>query len=118
MKRAQSRLLNPDWRAAMTTEEMIIHIFCIVDDRMDGIMKHSQAKLYPSQQVSIRILFALKGSTFLGFYRLLKCDYDGRLGSLPERTLLHRALAVHEDWTNRVLSVPAFSPSPTAIRLN
>jgi hypothetical protein len=92
----------------MTTEEMIIHVFCIVDDQMVGIMKHPQAKLYPSELVTIGILFALKGGTFSGFYRWLKRDYDGLFGGLPDRTRLQRALAAHEDWTNRFLSVPSF----------
>jgi hypothetical protein len=42
----------------MTTEEIIIHIFCSVDDNLPPIQKHSQPKLYPSELVTIGILFA------------------------------------------------------------
>ena len=49
----------------MTTDDIILHIFCFVDDNMPNISKHSQAKLYPSELVTIGILFALKG----GFFR-------------------------------------------------
>ncbi len=43
----------------MTTEDMIIQIFCLVDDAMKNMPKHTQAKLYPSEVVTIGILFAL-----------------------------------------------------------
>jgi hypothetical protein len=58
----------------MTTEDIIINIFCRVDDSMPEIPKHSQAKLYPSELVTIGILFALKGGFFRAFYRWLKRD--------------------------------------------
>ena len=45
----------------MTTELIIIGIFCIVDDMMGKMEKHPQAKLYPSESVTIGRLFALKG---------------------------------------------------------
>lgn len=51
----------------MTTELIIILIFCYVDDQMRDIRKHPQAKLYPSELVTIGILFALKGSHFSAF---------------------------------------------------
>ncbi|MBT7601464.1 MAG: transposase, partial [Anaerolineae bacterium] len=43
----------------MTTEDIIIQIFCRVDDQMPDIKKHPQAKLYPSELVTIGILFSL-----------------------------------------------------------
>ena len=48
----------------MTTEDIIIMIFCEVDDNLPEIRKHSQAKLYPSELITIGILFALKGGHF------------------------------------------------------
>lgn len=36
----------------MTTLDIIIRIFCIVDDEMKAMPKHSQAKLYPSEVVT------------------------------------------------------------------
>ena len=56
----------------MTTEDIIIYIFCQVDDQMPEMGKHTQAKLYPSELVTIGILFALKGGYFRAFYRWLK----------------------------------------------
>ena len=91
----------------MTTELIIIGIFCIVDDQMRDIAKHEQAKLYPSELVTIGILFALKGGHFAAFYRWLKRDYDGLFGGLPDRTRLQRSLAAHQDWCDRLLVEPS-----------
>jgi len=91
----------------MTTELIIIAIFCIVDDQMGDIAKHEQAKLYPSELVTIGILFALKGGQFAAFYRWLKRDYDGLFGGLPDRTRLQRSLAAHHDWCDRLLVEPS-----------
>ena len=45
----------------MTTEDFIIELFIRIDDVMKGIGKHSQANLYPSEIVTLGILFSLKG---------------------------------------------------------
>src|SRR2546422_9218571 len=80
----------------MTTEDIILQIFCIVDDEMNEMPKHSQAKLYPSELVTIGILFALKGGHFRAFYRWLKRDYDALFAGLPDRTRLQRLLVTHQ----------------------
>jgi len=92
----------------MTTEDIIYHIFYQVDEQMLDVAKHRQAKLYPSELVTIGILFALKGSHFSAFYRWLKRDYDSLFGGLPDRTRLQRALQVHQDWCDRFLKEPSF----------
>ena len=43
----------------VTTEDIIIHIFCVVDDGLNGVQKVVPAKLYPSEVVTIGLLFAL-----------------------------------------------------------
>ena len=43
----------------MTTEDFITALFYRVDNRLKGVAKHSQAKLYPSEVVTIALLFAL-----------------------------------------------------------
>jgi hypothetical protein len=92
----------------MTTEDFIIHLFCLVDDRMDKLPKHSQAHLYPSELVTIGLLFALKGGYFRAFYRWLKRDYATLFAGLPERTRLQRLLDTHRDWCQRFLAAPTF----------
>jgi hypothetical protein len=92
----------------MTTEDIIILIFCYVDDRMKDIRKRPNAELYPSELVTIGVLFALKGGRFRAFYRWLKRDYDGLFGGLPDRTRLQRLLRAHQNWCDRFLEEPTF----------
>ncbi|MFQ3674764.1 MAG: hypothetical protein SNJ83_14325 [Aggregatilineales bacterium] len=67
----------------MTTEDFIIMLFCAVDDQMLDVPKHPQAKLRPSEWVTIGLLFALKGGHFRVFYRWLKRDYEALFVALP-----------------------------------
>ena len=94
----------------MTTEDIILQIFCLVDDMLPEIKKHPQAKLYPSELVTIGILFALKGGYFRAFYRWLKRDYGNWFGQgeLPERTRLQRLLKTHQDWCKALMAEPSF----------
>ena len=45
----------------MTTLDFVIDLFVRVDDAMKNVRKHSQAKLYPSELVTLGLLYALKG---------------------------------------------------------
>jgi hypothetical protein len=90
----------------MTTELIIILIFCAVDNGLGRVSKEHNAKLYPSEVVTIGILFALKGGRFRAFYRWLKRDYNALFGGLPERTALQRQLRVHEQLADRLLAEP------------
>lgn len=94
----------------MTTGDIILHIFCLVDDTMPETQKHPQAKLYPSELVTIGILFALKGGFFRAFYRWLQRDYGTWFGNgeLPERTRLQRLLKAHQDWCDELMAAPSF----------
>ena len=92
----------------MTTEDIIISIFCYVDDHMTNVLKHSQVKLYPSELVTIGLLAALKGGYFRAFYRWLKRDYDDLFAGLPDRTRLQRGLNVHQDWCEQLLAEASF----------
>lgn len=92
----------------MTTQEFIILLFCVVDDRMPRIAKHPQARLWPSELVTIGLLFALKGGTFRAFYRWLVRDYAALFGGVPERTRLLRLLVTHVDWCEHFLADPTF----------
>ena len=55
----------------MTTEDFIIDLFCRIDDPMKDVPKHSQAHLWPSEVVTIGVLFGLKGVGERAFYRWL-----------------------------------------------
>jgi len=91
----------------VTTEDIIIHIFCAVDDMLVGVRKVPQAKLYPSEVVTIGILFALKGGHFRAFYRCLSRDFDGLFGGLPERSALARQLRDQQVHSDRLLAQPS-----------
>ncbi len=90
----------------MTTEDFIIELFCKVDDAMNEAPKHSQSRLYPSELVTIGLLFAWKGVGERAFYRWLMRDYDKLFPHVPERTRLFRALKTHRDWAERFLVQP------------
>lgn len=91
----------------MTTEEFIIELYCRVDEKMQGIDKHAQAKLYPSEVVTLGILFALKGVGTRAFYRWLSRDYLGLFPRLPERTRLFRSFKQHRQYASRFLVEPS-----------
>jgi hypothetical protein len=92
----------------VTTEDFIITLFCEVDDRMSSRPRHPQARLWPSELVTIGLLFALKGGYFRAFYRWLQRDYAALFGGLPERTRLQRLLATHYAWCQRFLADTTF----------
>lgn len=92
----------------MTTEDFIISLFCLVDDKMGKMEKRSDAKLYPSELVTIGLLYALKGGYFRAFYRWLKRDFEPLFVQLPDRTRIQRALRAHRDWCERLLADPTF----------
>lgn len=45
----------------MTTEDFISELFYRVDETMKGVPKHPLASLWPSEIVTLGVLFALKG---------------------------------------------------------
>jgi hypothetical protein len=95
----------------MTTVDFITELFCRIDDAMTDAQKHSQANLYPSEVVTIAILFALKGVGNRAFYRWLRRDYLSLFPKLPHRTRLFRLFNTHRHWTQ------CFMADPTLIGL-
>ncbi len=92
----------------MTTEDFITFLFCLVDDRLRDIRKHPQASLWPSELVTIGLLFVLKGVPFRAFYRWLARDYATLFAKFPERTRLQRLLKTHRAWCERFLGEATF----------
>lgn len=91
----------------MSTYDFIIALFCRVDDAMQGIDKDPRAQLYPSELVTLGMLWALKGGSQRAFYRWLKSNWCFLFPRLPERTRLLRLLAAHQDWADRFLAEPS-----------
>ena len=91
----------------MTTEQFIIELFCHVDDRMPEAEKHTQANLYPSEVVTLALVFALKGVGNRAFYRWLKRDYGHLFPKLPDPTRLFRLFNSHRHWIDRFMAAPS-----------
>ena len=90
----------------MTTVDFITELFCRIDDEMKETPKHPQSLLYPSEIVTLGVLFAQKGGGSRAFYRWLERDYRPLFPKLPERTRLFRLFAAHWDWTLHFLVEP------------
>lgn len=91
----------------MTTEDFIIELFCRIDDKMPDVKKHPQAALYPSEVVTLALLFALKGVGNRAFYRWLKRNYVALFPGLPHRTRLFRLFNSHRKWVKRFMAEPS-----------
>jgi hypothetical protein len=90
----------------MSTADFIIGLFIRVDSMMINVPKHPDAALYPSEIVTVGVLFALKGVGPRPFYRWLRNNYRHWFPRLPERTRLFRLLATHAAWTDYFLAQP------------
>lgn len=90
----------------MTTVDFITALFYEVDEQMRAMPKHPEARLWPSEVVTLGLLHALKGVGNRAFYRWLTRDYRGLFPRLPERTRLFRLFMTHQDWTQAFLAAP------------
>ncbi len=91
----------------MPTIDFIIELFCRVDDEMQAVTKHAQAKLWPSEVVTLALLFALKGVGNRAFYRWVSRDYRPLFPDLPERTRLFRLFNTHRPYLERFMAEPS-----------
>lgn len=92
----------------MPTDEIIIRLFCIVADTISDDNKRSDAHLYPSEIVTIGLLFALKGGKFRRFYRWFRANYGYFFPQLSERTRLQRLLRDYSELAEDFLVQPSF----------
>ena len=88
----------------MSTDDFIIALFYRVDELVGHLPKHVQAGLYPSELVTLALLFAFKGVGQRPFYRWLQANYAAWFPGLPERTRLFRAFVTHQDWADYFLA--------------
>ena len=88
----------------MTPPDFIIALFDAVDQEMLEVPKHPDAKLYPSEVVTLALLYAIKGGGTRAFYRWLRRDSLPLLPQVPERTRLARLFKTHTAWTTRLLA--------------
>ena len=90
----------------MMTQDFIIALFSAVDEEMLDVPKHPDAKLYPSEVVTLALLQAIKFGGARALYRWLTRDYLPLFPQVPERTRLARLFKTHTAWTARFLAVP------------
>jgi hypothetical protein len=90
----------------MSTVDFITALFYEVDEQLRAIPKHPEARLWPSEVVTLGLLHALKGGGHRPFSRWLTRDYRPLFPQLPERTRLFRLLKTHQDWPQIFLAAP------------
>lgn len=90
----------------MSTDDFIIALYYRVDLVLHTQPKHAQARLSPSEIVTLGLLFALKGVGPCAFYRWLRRNYADWFPTLPERTRFFRLLETHYRWTEFFLAEP------------
>jgi len=90
----------------MTTEDFITALFYEVDEQLGALPKHPEARLWPSEVVTLGLLHARKGVGNRPFSRWLPRDSRALFPRLPERTRLLRLLTTHQDWTRAFLAAP------------
>ena len=71
------------------TVEFITALFYEVDEQLRTLPEHPEARLWPSEVVTLGLLHALKGGGNRAFYRWLTRDYRPLFPRLP-RTRLFR----------------------------
>ena len=85
----------------MTTQDFIIALFYAVDQEMLEVPKHPDAKLYPSEVVTLALLHTIQGSGTRTFSHWLTRDYLPLFPHVPERTRLAWLFKTHTAWTTR-----------------
>ena len=91
----------------MTTVDFITELFCRVHDTVDDSQKHSQASLYPSEVVTLALLYALSGKGQRAFWRWLVRDYRPLFPELPDRSRLFRLFNSHRHYVDCFLAAPS-----------
>ncbi len=92
----------------MATIDFITELFCLIDDRLKDVPKHSQARLWPSEVATLAMRHALKGVGNRAFYRWLARDYGPLFPNLPERTRLFRLFKKHWYLSYRCLQMKRY----------
>ena len=93
---------------SLSTDEILIRVFSSVDAQMLDGKKRADAHLYPSEIVTIGLMFARKGGKYRPFYRWLVANYGHWFPKLPEQSRLHRLLRASSHFTDRFLKQPSF----------
>lgn len=94
----------------MTTVDFITELFyrvAVEVEQKQQIAKHSQAKLYPSEVVTLALMFTLKGAGQRAFWRWLIRDDRCLFPNLPDHTRLFRLFNSHRQLVDHFLAEPS-----------
>jgi len=91
----------------MTTEDIVIGLFCRVDDQLGPVVEHPQAGLHLSEIITLGMLFALRRERGRRFYRWVSRNLRHLFPALPERTRLFRLLTEYWEETDHFLAEPS-----------
>ena len=83
----------------MTPPDFILALFYAVDQEMHDVPKHPEAKLSPSEVVTLALLYAIKGGGTRAFYRWLTRYSLALFPHVPERTRLARLIQLNPTLT-------------------
>ena len=88
----------------MPTDEVIIGVFCMIDAELGPVKKHVQAKLYPSEVVTLMLLFAMNGGHYRSLYRWMLYTYRFLFPNAPHYSRLLRLFRTHAHVHERFLA--------------
>src|SRR5262245_29793819 len=90
----------------MTPQDFISALFDAVDQERLGVPQHPDAKLSPSDVVTLALLYAIQGGGPRAFSRWRTRDSMALCPQGPERTRLARLFQTPTAWTPRFLAAP------------
>jgi hypothetical protein len=95
---------------SLSTEEMLLRVFWMVDEKVAQGKQCPDAQLYPSTMVTLGLLFARKGGKYRPCDRWRGANLGDRFPKLPEPSRLHRLFPDYSHLTDRCLQEPSFFP--------
>jgi hypothetical protein len=88
--------------------DFVVHLFVKVDDALASTKsKDPRAHLWPSEIVTLGLLFAIKGRNQSAFWRWAKANLIPFFPRLPERTRLFRLLTKYQALADAFLATDA-----------
>ena len=84
--------------------DFTIELFCRVDDTLGWEPKPALAHLYPSEVVTLGLLYALRGQGYRAFYRWVQKELGTLFPRLPEQSRLFRLLRQYHGLCGRFMA--------------
>jgi hypothetical protein len=88
----------------MTMIDFIVTLFVHVDDALADQTKDPRSLLWPSEVVTLGILYTLKAKSQSAFDRWLRNNFTPLFTALPERTRLFKLLRKYQSLADRFLA--------------